>query len=211
MPGLTLGASFWRGESSFSAPRLDTTVRVGEVDARYQRGRLELRGAVRARRHRRRRPAQRRHPATRSASSPNIAERAARLLRRSRLPRLGPRVAARSRRLRALRELRHAVPDARRASCRSRSSIATRGSPGSRYYPDPDVAVKVDYVAVRNQSGLVRDAALVQRRPGMVVLMQAAVDCTRRRAIVRSSMLASARCAQRVGPRVRSPRRPSAA
>jgi hypothetical protein len=43
VPGLTLGASFWTGDSSFAIPRLDTTVRVGEVDARYQRERLELR------------------------------------------------------------------------------------------------------------------------------------------------------------------------
>jgi hypothetical protein len=42
--GLTLGASAWSGESSFAAPRLDTTVRLGEVDARFSRGPLELRG-----------------------------------------------------------------------------------------------------------------------------------------------------------------------
>src|SRR5688572_7814448 len=42
--GLTLGASFWTGESSFEAPRLDTTVTVGEMDARFRRERLELRG-----------------------------------------------------------------------------------------------------------------------------------------------------------------------
>ena len=53
--GLTLGASIWTGESSFAAPRLDTTVRVGEVDARYRRDRLELRGQFAAGRHRRRR------------------------------------------------------------------------------------------------------------------------------------------------------------
>jgi hypothetical protein len=41
--GLTLGASVWTGESSFEAPRLDTTVRIGEFDARYRRDRLELR------------------------------------------------------------------------------------------------------------------------------------------------------------------------
>ncbi len=44
IPDLTVGGRFWTGESSFAAPRLDTTVNVGEVDARYQRGRLELRG-----------------------------------------------------------------------------------------------------------------------------------------------------------------------
>jgi hypothetical protein len=44
IPGLTLGAGVWRGGSSFSVPRLDTAVRIGELDARYQSGRLELRG-----------------------------------------------------------------------------------------------------------------------------------------------------------------------
>ncbi len=42
--GLTMGASFWTGDSSFAAPRLDTSVTVGELDARYRTGRLELRG-----------------------------------------------------------------------------------------------------------------------------------------------------------------------
>jgi hypothetical protein len=41
---LTLGASVWSGESSFATPRLDTSVTVGELDARYRRDRLELRG-----------------------------------------------------------------------------------------------------------------------------------------------------------------------
>jgi hypothetical protein len=42
--GLTLGASTWTGQSSFETPRLDTSVTVSEVDARYRRQRLELRG-----------------------------------------------------------------------------------------------------------------------------------------------------------------------
>jgi hypothetical protein len=44
VPGLTLGASAWSGKSSFLAPRLDVQVRVGEADVRYRRNRLELRG-----------------------------------------------------------------------------------------------------------------------------------------------------------------------
>ena len=121
---------------------------------------------------RRRRPPQRRRSSGLTGVSPNIAKALARLLRRSRVPRLEPGLAARPRRLRALRELRHAVPDARRLSCRSRSSIATRGSPALTYYPDPDIAVKVDYVRLRSQSSIVRDSELLQHRPGLVVLMQ---------------------------------------
>ena len=41
---LVLGASGWRGKSTFALPRLETTVTIGEVDARYRRQRLELRG-----------------------------------------------------------------------------------------------------------------------------------------------------------------------
>src|SRR5262245_56754535 len=44
IPDLTVGAGFWTGDSSFAVPRLDTNVWVAEADARYQRGRLELRG-----------------------------------------------------------------------------------------------------------------------------------------------------------------------
>jgi len=43
--GLTLGASFWAGRSGFEfRPRFDVPVKVGEFDARYARGPLELRG-----------------------------------------------------------------------------------------------------------------------------------------------------------------------
>jgi hypothetical protein len=44
VPGLTVGASFWRGKSGFTfQPRFDVPVALGEVDGRYSRGRLELR------------------------------------------------------------------------------------------------------------------------------------------------------------------------
>src|SRR5262249_38217616 len=42
--GLTLGASAWSGTSNVSIPRLDTGVGILEADARYKRGRMELRG-----------------------------------------------------------------------------------------------------------------------------------------------------------------------
>jgi hypothetical protein len=43
--GLTLGASFWTGRSGFEfRPRFDVPVSLGEVDVRYSRDRLELRG-----------------------------------------------------------------------------------------------------------------------------------------------------------------------
>ncbi len=43
--GLTLGASFWQGNTGFEfRPRFDVGVTVVEADARYNRDRLELRG-----------------------------------------------------------------------------------------------------------------------------------------------------------------------
>jgi hypothetical protein len=43
--GLTLGASAWTGRSGFEfRPRFDVPVSLAEADARYSRGRIELRG-----------------------------------------------------------------------------------------------------------------------------------------------------------------------
>jgi len=45
LPGLTAGASFWTGRSGFEfQPRFDVPVRLFEMDARYARDRIELRG-----------------------------------------------------------------------------------------------------------------------------------------------------------------------
>jgi hypothetical protein len=45
IPGLTAAASFWRGRSGFEfRPRFDVPVTVVEADARWSRDRLELRG-----------------------------------------------------------------------------------------------------------------------------------------------------------------------
>ena len=43
--GLTAGAALWRGTSRVTqTPELNSSVLIGEADARYRRGRLELRG-----------------------------------------------------------------------------------------------------------------------------------------------------------------------
>jgi hypothetical protein len=45
LPGLTLGASVWTGRSGFEfRPRFEVPVTLGEADVRYSRDRLELRG-----------------------------------------------------------------------------------------------------------------------------------------------------------------------
>lgn len=43
-PGLTLGASFWRGETSFNFPREESHVGLIEFDSRYHTGPLAVRG-----------------------------------------------------------------------------------------------------------------------------------------------------------------------
>src|SRR4029453_16667913 len=43
--GLTVGGAVWRGTSQLvKTPRVESEVTLGEADARYRRGRLELRG-----------------------------------------------------------------------------------------------------------------------------------------------------------------------
>jgi hypothetical protein len=41
--GLQVGASFWRGDTGFNVPRIDTKTGLFEVDGRFSRGRLEAR------------------------------------------------------------------------------------------------------------------------------------------------------------------------
>ena len=92
--------------------------------------------AVRAGGDQQRRPAERRD-GPRGRRGSERRERAARVLRRSRLPRDFRRLLRRRRAVRAVRELRHAVQDAERVICRSRSSIATRWCSASRTGPTP--------------------------------------------------------------------------
>jgi hypothetical protein len=154
IPDLTVGAGFWTGDSSFSVRRIDTKVHVGEVDARYQRGRLELRGQFA-------------HVGIGDAGRLNDAI--------ERLVGISPNIA------RSLRgfygEAAYRVWDAGSprdlvAFVRYENFDTQHRMPdgflplkefdrdawvgGLTYYPDPDVAVKIDYVHVRNQSGIVR-------------------------------------------------------
>jgi hypothetical protein len=44
LPGLMLGTSFWRGETSFNFPQEDSRVSVVEFDGRYHAGSFAIRG-----------------------------------------------------------------------------------------------------------------------------------------------------------------------
>jgi hypothetical protein len=157
--GLTLGASVWTGESSFAAPRLDTTVRIGEVDARYRRNRLELRGQF----------AQlsigdagRLNDALGRAIGvvPNIAEQL-----RGFYGEAGYRVwnAGAPRDLVAFVryenfDTQHRMPE---GFVPLKEFDRDAWVIGTTYFPDPDIAIKADYVRLRNQSGLLPDRHFV--------------------------------------------------
>jgi hypothetical protein len=152
-PRLTIGASVWAGRSSFAALRLETAVRIGEFDVRYQRRRLELRGQF----------AQ--VAITDAARLNDVLER---------LVGVSPNIA------RALRgfygEAGYRVWDAgsprdlvafmRYENFDTQFRMPDGYVPleefdreawvvGLTYYPDPDVAVKFDYIVQRNRSRLV--------------------------------------------------------
>jgi len=151
--GLTLGISGWSGRSSFSIPRLATAVRIGELDARYRRDRLELRGQF---------------------AHVTISDTAALNDALERLIGVSPNVA------RALRGFygeaayriwdqgapRDLVAFARYENFDTQFRMAEGFVPlkefdrdawvvGLTYYPDPDVAVKFDYIVQRNQSNAI--------------------------------------------------------
>jgi hypothetical protein len=150
---LTVGASAWAGDSSFATPRLDTGVRIGEIDARFRDERLELR-------------AQFAHVAIDDAGrlndsvarvtgvSPNVA---------SALRGFYAEAAYRVWNRRAPRDLvgfvryesfdtQFRMPEGHvRLEEFDRDAWVT----GITYFPDPDIAVKADYVRLRNQSTLV--------------------------------------------------------
>jgi hypothetical protein len=154
IPGLQVGTSGWLGESSFAAPRLDTTVWLAEADARYRLGRAELR-------------AQYAHVGISDAARLNEAI--------ERTTGVSPNVARQLRGFYA--EAAYKVWD--RGPARDLAIFAryesfdtqfrmpagftaleefdrTAWIAGATYYPDPDVAVKIDYTTVDSRSGFVR-------------------------------------------------------
>ena len=151
---LTLGASAWSGKASFLAPLLDTHVRIGEADVRYRRDRLELRGEL---------------------AQVWISD-ADRLNNTSgQLTGVPPNIAQALRgfygegayRVWADGPARDLVAFARYENFDTQFRMPAGVVPlkqfdrdawviGATYYPDPDVAVKVDYVWQRSQSSVIK-------------------------------------------------------
>jgi Phosphate-selective porin O and P len=153
VPGLTLGASAWSGKSSFLAPRLDVQVRVGEADVRYKRNRLELRGEF-------------------AQVSIDDAERLN--LTVGQLTGVSPNIARTLRGFYAEGAYRvwqrgagkDVVGFARYENFDTQFRMPSGYIPlkqfdrdawiaGAAYYPDPDIAVKVDYVWQRSLSSVI--------------------------------------------------------
>ena len=153
LPGLSAGASFWRGKSGFSFPRLDSRVTLGELDGRYRLGELELRGqfahlfldGM----------AELNDAIQRTIGvSPNVAEQMRGFYGEASyfvLPYAAPRELAVFLRYENFDTQFRMPPGFQPLKQFDRSAWVV----GFTYYPDPDVAVKFGYSAVRNQSTVV--------------------------------------------------------
>lgn len=155
--GLTSGASFWRGGSGFGLVRLDIerpTVGVSSLDARYRRGRHELRGqwsmvnidgAADLNR----------ALQQQSGNSPNIASRLMGAYAEA-ATRVSPNAWAHEIVVFGRYELfdtQNKMPEGYLPLQEfQRNALVV----GATYYPDPDVAFKFDYVRERNKSSVVQ-------------------------------------------------------
>jgi DtxR family transcriptional regulator, Mn-dependent transcriptional regulator len=151
--GLTVGGAVWRGTSQLlRTPKLESAVTLGEVDARYLRSRLELRGEFA------------------QASIGNAAQLNETIGRGTGVP---PNIARAIRgfygeagyRIWAAGSPRDLVAFFRYENFDTQFRMPAGFLPlkefdrdawetGVTYYPDPDVAVKADYIYLRNQSGV---------------------------------------------------------
>ena len=151
--GLQTGASFWRGDTGFNTPRIDTKVGLYEFDARFTRGRLETR-------------AQLAHVFISGAGALNETL--------TRLTGVNPNVAEELRGFYvegAYRVLPASFPHDAALFARYENFDTQFQMPpgyvklqqfdrdawvvGATYWVDPDVAIKFDYSHVRNQSEVV--------------------------------------------------------
>ena len=152
--GLTVGAGFWSGKSGFEfRPRFDVPVTVVEADARYSRGRLELRGQF-AKVSIDNAGLVNDTMTLRTGVNPNIArtlqgaygEVAYRVISNARMGDVA--LFTRYENV----DTQRRMPDGYlplKAFDRDQWVV------GATYWPDPDVAVKIDYIVARNKSEVV--------------------------------------------------------
>ena len=152
--GLTAGASFWSGESGFEfRPRFDVPVSVFALDARYSRGRFEGRGEF---------------AGVSISGAEDLNDAVARQTG------VNPNIASRLRggyleggyRILSGRRFGDVGTFVRYENFDTQFRMPAGYQPlkqfdrdawviGGTYWPDPDIAVKVDYTVVRNRSAVV--------------------------------------------------------
>ena len=152
-PGLTLGASVWRGRTGFATPRVESGLTLAEVDGRYRVGEAGIRGLYA-------------HAFLDGAGALNgavqrttgINPNLAREMRGFYLegswfvvPRPAPREVAVFVRYENLDTQFRMAPGYEPLPAFDRAAWIA----GVTYFPDPDVAVKVDYTVVRSRSAVV--------------------------------------------------------
>lgn len=152
-PGLVLGASFWRGDTGFRDLRFDTSVTMVEVDARYRVGEFEGRGQyahgfldgmdeLNASRQRT------------TGVSPNVAEQIRGFYLEGSyfvMAKPAPRELAVFLRYENF-DTQHRMPTGYQPLKQFDRDVWVVGM---TYFPDPDIAVKIDYMFLRNQSSVI--------------------------------------------------------
>ena len=152
-PGLVLGTSIWSGDTGFAFPRVDTSVTMTEFDGRYRAGELDVRGLYA-------------HAFLDGMAelnravqrivgvNPNVAEQIRGFYLEGSyfvLPYPAPRELAAFVRYENF-DTQYRMPDGfDPIPAFDRDSWSF----GITYFPDPDVAVKVDYTVLRSQSDVI--------------------------------------------------------
>ncbi len=152
-PGLNLGASFWRGQTSFNFRRVDSSVGVAEFDGRYRAGPFAIRGEFA-------------HVFIDGAAALNDVVQ--------RTLGINPNIARQMRgfyvepSIRPLPRIRHDIAAFMRYENFDTQFRMPEGVFalkqfdraawvfGGSYFPDPDVVLKIDYSIIRNRSSLFR-------------------------------------------------------
>ena len=152
-PGLVLGTSFWSGDTGFAFPRFDSGVTLVEFDGRYRLGELETRGEY-AHGFLDGMDELNRTIQRTVGVSPNVAEQVRGFYLEGSyfvVPKPAPREVAVFLRYENF-DTQYRMP----AGFQPLKEFDRDAWVfGVTYFPDPDVAVKVDYVVLRNQSDVV--------------------------------------------------------
>ena len=152
-PGLVLGASFWGGDTGFAFPRVDTSVKMAEFDGRYGWNEVDIR-AVYAHAFLDGMDELNRAVQRIVGISPNVAEQIRGFYLEGSyfiVPRPAPREVAVFARYENF-DTQYRMPSGFQPL---KEFDRDAWVLGVTYFPDPDVAVKIDYTWLRNQSGVI--------------------------------------------------------